>query len=63
MKYFYMVLEDLYCQLFAIGLLRNLLDDASRFLDANELTVWNTLEMRGKTCWGCSAMFVIHKFV
>lgn len=45
-----MVLEDLYCQLFAIGLLRNLLDDASRFLDANELTVWNTLEMRGKTC-------------
>lgn len=44
-----MVLEDLYCQLFAIGLLRDLLD-ANRFLDANELTVWNTPEMCGETC-------------
>lgn len=58
-----MVLEGLYCQLFVIGLPRDLLDDANRFLNANELTVWNTLEMRGEACWGCSAMFVIYKFV
>lgn len=49
-KYFYMVLEGLYCQLFVIGLPRDLLDDANRFLNANELTVWNTLEMRGEAC-------------